>query len=1833
MDFPSQPPSTTIRNKFFPQFNFFGGLLMTTLDREKTRPYRSGLSCPWGQQGLLAPRETSTTESKRFNVLFVYAGLPPSYALTTPEDHCKWLIGQGKALLLCRQQIEAFVRETSCIASHALIKLFKDPGDSAQPETSLKVFRDVTLREHRPKFVFVMDERACEFAKCDFRVPLRYDNGVSSHRNYGTTYKHLKWIRLTPMRLSFIESGEDQPTCIPIPMVSSDNIGMWRDKMREVIGKFVLSVPPLGDLGGSLELFPLSATSSVLEDILSYKGTSKYYKESQRYLWDGRISGLETEQQKTTRLNIREDTDRYLKKIQAADNEDKLFMQILSYEYVKDRFVIHGKTDQGKSMRMIVDGVRFSFFIEMDARMKRLLDNFHSVVGGLKKMGKEIPQSCDNFFTYLKDAWIVYDKKLKRPYTQDLPQPSLRFLKSKHGKRFRPYSASDLDEFLEISVESYSSMKKWASLLKRWYKSEFSSSRDPPLFNETEKPTTQFAYQFGIKTCTWVSVDTRHSHNQHLTRFLNGSSRQIAANKEHRTSICDFEVHLSNIRGLVVEDTIVNHAPLSILSYDIECIPANRVVEKGRYSKFEETSNGFPEAYTSAINVICFNVRVGTSSNYLDEKYALYLREGEPIEGVRCYSFSSERRLIAYFLKLVRMLDVDVVTGWNTDNFDTKMVLERAHYLDIHDKYPLHEINLDKEFNPTRFSKPTLTTMSSKAMGTVNNYDHGDPEEANMPMHWDAMKIVKRECNLESYSLADVAKAYLKTDTKVDLPYETMEIHSYGPPESVRRFVYYCLKDAELALLIAWKRCLFTNLLELSKVTSVNPNDYYKTGQRIKVRTYMLCNSGDCSIPKNTPYAHQEEQEKYRISDKQRPDGKHFMRMPSFLVPTPETSRIADDDDNDMELDEDEFREFQLKLLEMGASDRVDVEKEMENWYSSNAKNGITRRVLEAPFSRNHPDARKGFTSLAQKQRHHLESMMKLREDIQKDIAKLSYGGAIVIERTAAMLFCYVIILDFMSLYPTEIESGNLCFSTKVFGEELRKRKYGRLSFHDVQQSPVDRFVNLGHGRYKTGKNKISSFKVEYKENGVDVKQVTKKAELVRIKAEEEAKTDELYFVKTAFLRTIFDDREFASEQLQLKCRRFLKKDELNPVVDCIKVPVVKTPEDLDKPYFTSCREEVDSICEGYWEWIQSRCLREDCQRPTTGVVYLIKNVSFGQGEIPLTSYGLRMVRAKAKKEMKTHPIGSDMRAVKDGEQLGCKIVNNSVYGFTGAKGGKYCDLDVCGSTTANGRKSIMDMIAGYREKYGEGSEFRKLYDELKPTDGRVRQDEIYESLMKNELVPPESLTWFKDTLDRMKIRNANLVWDVIYGDTDSGFFVGEYSCNERMSMMISVRIADYLTRLYKQPKLLEEEGVANMIFFQGKKMYNMNLILPENTHNYMFKKRYVELYYSKEDQDRIFLSSNKWYIDGTVFKDEKEWNKVLGKERARRLAQSDREWLVDFFKPDWNPPAGNTTFKDAPGKNTTKGLKNKRRDASQILRTWMNRFFDMFIMEHKYYDAAAYMRNEIINFIQQKDIMERKIVMTKSLNKPKEAYDKRPGSQIGAVMQEEHKNGGSSGFVLGDRIPHVIVKDTGHTSIKWGNEVAPDTSVQFYRAYTPQLFMELGDLDIDYEHYLKSYRETLTPIMETIYPNSWREILYPTLPTMEIKRSVRMGKSSLWAKKASVYEERTCHMCGRFNEVSANHPLVFSSKNLCSACRDAPHQIKAFEEKFLAYKESVDQRHKEIMDVCYKCSGARDFQCKNTLCTSGPPGREGNQWFERQKSTKEHAQMCQLAARIEDMF
>ena len=381
-------------------------------------------------------------------------------------------------------------------------------------------------------------------------------------------------------------------------------------------------------------------------------------------------------------------------------------------------------------------------------------------------------------------CFIKTDKDLKS-FIKSTFWRGLESCEVHRGKDLWGFQNGELSRFLKVEFKTHRALRSFAYCVDNIKHPELAGCK---MYESNIDPVLRFMHVSGCTSTGWIEPGLCEPDAE---------------------STCEVNLWAPNWR-LITPLARDDFAPLRIMSFDIEC-----------YS----STGAFPDPKNP--HDVVFQIGMTTKEfgkeGFLDRKCLCLKQTAGP--DVECYE--TEKELLVAFQKYLIKIDPDIITGWNIFGFDLEFLIIRAT---IH-------CGLNPVWGRIRGEVAALVekNLSSSALG--NN------ELKMVPMKgryvFDLFQDVKREHKLESYSLNNVSKHFLK-DQKNDMPVkEIFSRYKDGDPVKLGEVAEYCIKDTELPHALMAKLCQIQNVVEMAKACWVPLAFLSERGQQIKVFSQM----------------------------------------------------------------------------------------------------------------------------------------------------------------------------------------------------------------------------------------------------------------------------------------------------------------------------------------------------------------------------------------------------------------------------------------------------------------------------------------------------------------------------------------------------------------------------------------------------------------------------------------------------------------------------------------------------------------------------------------------------------------------------------------------------------------------------------------------------------------------------------------------------------------------------------------------------------------------------------------------------------------------------------
>ena len=204
-----------------------------------------------------------------------------------------------------------------------------------------------------------------------------------------------------------------------------------------------------------------------------------------------------------------------------------------------------------------------------------------------------------------------------------------------------------------------------------------------------------------------------------------------------------------------------------------------------------------------------------------------------PIAGAQVISSQHEHELLMRWAEFVREVDPDVITGYNTQNFDVPYLLNRGKALKK-TKACQRNAAFESFFCWGRMrgaaARMRDTTFQSAAFGKRENIE----TTVDGRVMFDLLPYMFRNHKMSSYSLNSVSAEFLGSQ-KEDVHHSIIADLQNGSDADRRRLAVYCLKDSQLVGQLMTKLSVLVNYIEMARVTGVSVDFLLSRGQQIKV--------------------------------------------------------------------------------------------------------------------------------------------------------------------------------------------------------------------------------------------------------------------------------------------------------------------------------------------------------------------------------------------------------------------------------------------------------------------------------------------------------------------------------------------------------------------------------------------------------------------------------------------------------------------------------------------------------------------------------------------------------------------------------------------------------------------------------------------------------------------------------------------------------------------------------------------------------------------------------------------------------------------------------------
>lgn len=225
-------------------------------------------------------------------------------------------------------------------------------------------------------------------------------------------------------------------------------------------------------------------------------------------------------------------------------------------------------------------------------------------------------------------------------------------------------------------------------------------------------------------------------------------------------------------------------------------------MEKGFVRKVKKARSSKTKLKTMAFDIETYEkgseTRIVMISLYGNLKRVLTYRRGNYSKNIEV--LKNEKEIIERFVELVKKNDPDLIYGYNSDEFDFKLIHERAEALKV-------KLNMGRDGSSVRFTRRARVS-SAEIQGRVH-----------IDLYSFVSNILSANLQTEVLGLGEVSSEILG-DEKIEMDPE--DIYECWRKD-VSKLAEYCLKDSELTFRLG--EALFPQIIELCRLIGQTPFD------------------------------------------------------------------------------------------------------------------------------------------------------------------------------------------------------------------------------------------------------------------------------------------------------------------------------------------------------------------------------------------------------------------------------------------------------------------------------------------------------------------------------------------------------------------------------------------------------------------------------------------------------------------------------------------------------------------------------------------------------------------------------------------------------------------------------------------------------------------------------------------------------------------------------------------------------------------------------------------------------------------------------------------------
>ncbi|APH38673.1 DNA-directed DNA polymerase [Methanohalophilus halophilus] len=247
-------------------------------------------------------------------------------------------------------------------------------------------------------------------------------------------------------------------------------------------------------------------------------------------------------------------------------------------------------------------------------------------------------------------------------------------------------------------------------------------------------------------------------------------------------------------------------APLRNLAFDIECLPVDGNMPTPETSPVIMISISFAPAYQGKETIV------------------LIAKPAEGLDG-DVEACQDEASMLSRFFEIFREYDPDVVTGYNSNDFDIPYITDRVSILNTNGHRIKSDVGRDgRSLGYRKIGTRTLVDIPGRAVV-------------------DVLPLIRQEFSLKRYTLRNVSHELLDKE-KLDVSPQDMEEYWEDDGAKLYEFINYARRDSELALELLLQLKLLDKHIAVSQVSGTLLQDVISGGQTNMVEQLLLSEYG-----------------------------------------------------------------------------------------------------------------------------------------------------------------------------------------------------------------------------------------------------------------------------------------------------------------------------------------------------------------------------------------------------------------------------------------------------------------------------------------------------------------------------------------------------------------------------------------------------------------------------------------------------------------------------------------------------------------------------------------------------------------------------------------------------------------------------------------------------------------------------------------------------------------------------------------------------------------------------------------------------------------------------